>query len=159
MKIDKQAYITKAQLEARQQMAKAQIVEIQETAAELVGKDKKFNEELKVQLKQDFAQYEELGYVVVDLREQLQECDDLIAGGQVPIGMFDIEVEYAEKRALLDKITEKFKDQQFKEMLKELNLYYLFNDNDELQSANYTQTGVTHTNVISGKKEDALVLK
>ena len=114
---------------------------------------------MKAQLKQEHAKYMELGEDVVDLAEQLQECKNLLAEGKEPLGMFDIQVEHAEKRALLDKIEEKFKDQQFKEILIELNLYYLFNDEDDLQSANYTQTGVTHTNVICDKKEDALILK
>ncbi|MBK9444098.1 MAG: MobA/MobL family protein [Comamonadaceae bacterium] len=127
-----------------------QIVNKQETAAELVGMDKAFKEELKAQLKQDFANYEVLGDVVVDLAEQLRDCNSLIANGIEPLGIFEIQIEYTEKRAKLDKITEKFKDQQFKEMLKELNLYYIFNVDDELQSVDYTQS----TNAIEKKNND-----
>jgi len=139
MELDKQAQITKAQLEARQQMAKAQIVEKQETAEELVGKDKKFKEELKTQLQKDYDKYMEIGVRVVDLEEQLQECENLLEQGREPLGMFDMQVEHAEKRTIVDRLKEKFKDPQFKEMLEELNLYYIFNDDNDLQSANYTQ--------------------
>lgn len=127
-----------------------QIVEKQVAAEELAGKDKKFKDELKAQVKLDYHYYQELSLEVGDLIDKINNAKRLEQEQGIQGYTFDIEIEYAEKDAIVKKIEERFKEPQYKEMLKELGLAAMFDDPDELVNADYTQS----TNAIEQKNDD-----